>query len=321
VLDLPRPQPLLPPFSEDSTVEFATSANLPPFFQHDDGLQDPMADTYIFLQTDLRTPKLNRVHRYLWLAGLPQPARPLHRQRLLGRAIHLTEIPDEHLIWHDNYILIKPVPEYLLSYEFWKHELCHDESLHRSACGLLLSYVWIVRSRSDFNIACEIGVLPPDTEWSAWRLVVRSIVGSIGVQPLRQVDDRYRYGELRLSRLNSLYRVGAAGFSKRNLVVGYMSSSQRYTTFFERNFGWLLAVFVYLTVILSALQVALATDRFGHDLRLQSLAYILALMSLVVVWVAVVVVLGVWVGLFVFHLASTIQYCKKVDYQRQQLEK
>jgi uncharacterized membrane protein len=316
----PQLHSLLPPFSEDSAAKFATSADLRPTFQLDGRLHDPMTDRYAFLQTDLQTPKLNRVHRHLWLAGLPRPARPLHRQRLLGRAIHLTEVPDEHLIWHENYILIKPIPEYLLSYHFWKAELCHDEALHRSARGLLLSYVWIVSSKSDFNIACETGILPSNTEWNAWRSFVRSMVGG-DAQMLLQVDSRYWYGELRLSRLNSLYRVGAAGFSKHNLVFGYMSSSQRYTTFFERNFGWLLAVFVYLTVILSALQVALATNKFGHDARFQSLSYGAAVMSLGVVWTAVGVVLFVWLALFLFHLVSTIRYCKKVDNQRRQSSK
>ena len=34
----------------------------------------------VYLSLDLKTPRLNAVHRHLWIAGLPHAARPLHRQ-------------------------------------------------------------------------------------------------------------------------------------------------------------------------------------------------------------------------------------------------
>ncbi|KAL0937156.1 uncharacterized protein CTRU02_206887 [Colletotrichum truncatum] len=305
-----------PPFSKDNTIHLPYSSIsfdslLPPIFRHDDRLCDPRRDVQTFLHSDLRTPKLNKIHRYLWLAGLPRPARSLHRQRLLGRVIYITEIPDEHLLWHETSVFIKPLPEYLLSYEIWKDKICQSEELHRSACGLLLSYAWLVSSRIDFNIACEIGLIPPEVKWDSWAVFIRDIVNCF------DVDSRYEYGELRLSRLNSLYRLGIAGFSLRNLVYGYMSGSQRYTTFFQRNFGWILAVFVYVTVVLSALQVSLATERFGRDSRFQGFSSGVALVALGFVLTAVGAALAVWLALFGFHLVSTIQYCKKVDSQKQ----
>lgn len=138
----------------------------------------------------------------------------------------------------------------------------------------------------------------------------------IDVYTLCQVDSRYGYSELRLSRLNTLYRFGAAGFLLRNTVYGFMSASTRYTTFFERNFGWILAAFVYISVVLSAMQVALATERFGDDLRFQQFSYGIALVSMAFVLAAVAIMLLVWSTLFWFHLLSTIQYCKRVASQR-----
>lgn len=265
----------------------------------------------------MRTPKLNRVHQYLWLAGLPRPARPLHRQRLLGRTIRLTEVPDEHLVWHETYILVKPLPEYLLSYNFWEDELCNDETLYQSACGLLLSYVWLISTRSDLHIAHDVGVLAPDVQWEAWMMLVLDFLNCVDIHSLNQVDRRYAYSELRLSRLNSLYRLGAAGFSTNKLVYGYMSGSDRYTTFFERNFGWLLIIFIYITVVLSAMQVALATTSFGQNARFQGFSYGVALTAVGFVLMAVAVALSVWLALFWYHLLSTIQYCKRTDLQRQ----
>ncbi|KAM6514131.1 hypothetical protein FALCPG4_015291 [Fusarium falciforme] len=199
---------------------------------------------------------------------MPRPARPLHRQRLLLRTIHLTECADEHLAWHETCVFIKPIPEYLIDYEFWEQELCADEALHRSACGLLLSYAWLVCYKSDLRIAGEAGLLPVNIDWNAW-------------------TTRYGYSELRLSRLKTLYRFGAASFSLRNVVYGFMSGSTRYTTFFERNFGWILAVFVYMSVVLSAMQVALATERFGDDIPFQQFSYGMALLSMAFVLAAV----------------------------------
>ncbi|KAH8749369.1 hypothetical protein F5883DRAFT_633601 [Diaporthe sp. PMI_573] len=309
---------LAPPFSKNNAIRSSTSqdADLPPVFRHGNRLNDPRRDVGAFLHTDLRTPKLNRVHQYLWLAGLPRPARPLHRQRLLGRAVYLTEVPDEHLVWHETYILIKPLPEYLLSYSFWEDEICRDEALYQSACGLLLSYVWLISTRSDLRIAHEVGVLAPDIRWEPWTTLVLDFLRCVDIHTLHQVDRRYAYSELRLSRLNSLYRFGAAGFSLDKLVYGYMSGSTRYTTFFAHNFGWLLVIFIYITVVLSAMQVALATNKLGQDARFQGFSYGAALMSLAFVLVVVAVVLAVWLALFWFHLVSTIQYCNKTDLQR-----
>lgn len=108
-----------PPFSNENALRSSAHAALPHNFRHNDQLLDPRKETCAYLKTDLQTPMLSKIHRLLWLAGLPRPARPLHRQRLLLRTIYLTESPDEHLVWHETCIFIKPLPEYLLDYEFW----------------------------------------------------------------------------------------------------------------------------------------------------------------------------------------------------------
>lgn len=71
-------------------------------------------ELYPYLALELRTPRLDDIHHRLWLAGLPTAARPLHRQRLLARRICITEDPNEHLVWFEDQILIKPLPNFLL---------------------------------------------------------------------------------------------------------------------------------------------------------------------------------------------------------------
>jgi hypothetical protein len=102
------------------------------------------------------------------------------------------------------------------------------------------------------------------------------------------------------------------------LVYGFMSSSTWYGAFLERNFGWILAVFIYVTVVLSAMQVGLATDRLQGSIQFQNLSYGIALTSIAVVLAAVVSVLCVWLGLFWYHLLSTMHYAKKAELERRQ---
>ncbi|KAH7231150.1 hypothetical protein BKA59DRAFT_488857 [Fusarium tricinctum] len=298
---------LTPPFSKENAL-VRDVRRVAPFL-------DVGKDTHAYLETDLHTPRLDKIYSFLWLAGLPRPARPLHRQNVLLRTIYPTETPDEHLVWHDASIFIKPMPDYLLDYEFWEQELCNDASLYGSAYGLLVSYVWLVRHKSDLRVASGAGLLPADIDWNDWVTFVTDLNVRLDSTTLCEVNRRYRYGELRLSRLNTLYRLGLAGFSFRNVVHGFMSGSTRYTTFFERNFGWILAVFVYITVVLSAMQVALATDRFSNSDHFQQFSYGLALLSIAFVLAAVVVILFVWWSLFWFHLLSTMQYCKQAASQ------
>ncbi|KAH7012607.1 uncharacterized protein B0I36DRAFT_378338 [Microdochium trichocladiopsis] len=235
-----------PPFLATNSLRLWTSANaeLPTAFQCGDELRNPTTDILAFLAWDLQTPRLDGLHDYLWLAGLMQPARELHRQRLLGRTICITERPEEHLVWHENTIFIKPLPEYLLGHAFWAASICPHEPLYRSALGLLWSYTWLVRSKSDLKIAHDLGLLPTSLDWAAWAGFSRDVLDRDQQQVWQEVDPRYAYGELRLTRLNTLYHLGFAGLSPQNLVWAYMTGSQRYTTFFQRNFGWLLAVFV-----------------------------------------------------------------------------
>jgi hypothetical protein len=161
-------------------------------------------------------------------------------------------------------------------------------------------------------------VRPADIQWKDWVAFATDLGVSQDATTLYEVNRRYRYGELRLLRLNTLYHFGLAGFSFHNVVYGFMSRSIRYTTFFEPNFAWMLAVFVYVTVVLSAMQVALATERFGSSDPFQQFSYGLALLSIAFVFVAVLIMLFVWWSLFWFHLLSTIRYYKKVTLQQKQ---
>ncbi|KAH3916635.1 hypothetical protein HBH56_061200 [Parastagonospora nodorum] len=300
----------VPPFSSKSSLSPAKEWIYPACFRYEGMLLDPQQAPQLFLESDLHMPKLNAIYHRLWLAGPIRQARPLHRQKLMQRTIHLTESVDEHLVWSKDHIFIKPIPGYLLNYELWEEFLCPSEQQFAGATGLLLSYVWLVASPIDFAIAIEERIFPPSITWVAWRNVVHDILRDMDTVTA-QADQRYHYGELRLSRLNTLYRFNLATFSARDFVYGFMSNPTCYTQFFERNFGWIVAAFIYITVILSAMQVGLATSRLENNVSFQNVSYGVAVMSIVVVLVVAVSMLAVWFVLFWFHLCSTIRHSKR----------
>jgi uncharacterized membrane protein len=308
---------LTPPFSK----EYALSTALPIYpilVRTESRLIRPHEDEEHFLKATLQTPKLDRIYKHLWLAGLPKAARPLHRQKLLGRELVLTEHADEHLVWHQRRMIVKPLPEYLLNTQYWERTLCADQALHKSACGLLISYAWLVSYESDLKIAKDIGLLPAGIRWQEWTWFLGDLLRNINIDTLEQVDQRYHYGELRLNRLNAIYRVFPAVSSFTTLIRGggFMSSSTWQSSLFRRNFAWLLTVLVYLTVILSALQVGLATEMLQQDAAFAWASYGFCVASILIILLIMGTVLFVWFILFWFHVISTLRYTENVKKAR-----
>ncbi|RYP81098.1 hypothetical protein DL769_002154 [Monosporascus sp. CRB-8-3] len=299
---------LQPPFAADKAVVDRSQLVLPVAIRADrtEHVIFPRTEMRRFLAAELLTPKLDLLHGYLWLAGLPIPCRPLCRQKIMNRDIYLTERPDEHLVWHKTRILLKPLPEYLLCHAFWVENLCDDELLHKNATGLLLSYSWLVGHQSDFALAQQAGLIPPSVEWPAWTALMADFLHNVETDTLAQVGRRYQYGELRLSRLNSLTRYLPSMWSWDNFFNQYITTSTWYQDFFERNFSWLLAVFVYISVMLSAMQVALATPQLGEDMPFQNMSYGIALMSIAAV-LAGTACIGIVCSRSLAHFRPTIK--------------
>lgn len=145
---------------------------------------------------------------------------------------------------------------------------------------------------------------------------MEAFLDNINCETLHDVSPRYKYGELRLSRLNIIYRLVPPAYSLRNLVWGYQSRSTWYQAFFDRHFKWMLAVFAILSVALSALQVGLATATLQGDRPFRSVSYGFTITSLLAVATSLAIVLFVWLGLFLYHLIATWRNDRAVKCQR-----
>ncbi|KAJ5908476.1 hypothetical protein N7495_001158 [Penicillium taxi] len=258
-----------------------------------------------FLHTDLCTQGLDKIYSYLWLAGPPQAAHPLHRQAILGRTILITENPSEHLVWDNARIFIKPLPEYLLNHDFWSAKgdaLIQSRVLYESACGLLLSYCWIIRSKSDLAIAHDANLLPLTIKWETWILFVADLLLNINCETLNSISRRYHFGELRLSRLNLIYRLAPEVFSLRNFVRGFKSKPSSSKVFLERNFTWLFSLFGLVSIIASSMQVGLGTGFLQGNGAFQRASVVFTTASLLLVALGMMFIGSIWWFLLFYNI-------------------
>jgi hypothetical protein len=263
--------------------------------------------------TELLTERLDVIKGYLWLAGMPGCARPLHRQLLLRRQIHITEDPNEHLVWYQSHIFIKPLPKSLFSLDCWNRTICKNLQLHEAACGLLLSYAWLVRHESDLRIAHDIGLLPKTVDWTMWTDFIDDFLEHIQLESLVGISPRFHYGELRLSRLSKIYRL--TSFKWRVIIRGYMTTSTWYQDFFARNFAWTIAIFAVVSVALSAMQVVASLDKVSA--AFEDTAYGFSVFSLVLTAGTCLSVLLIWAILLVYNVTSALMHDRLVMRKRQ----
>ncbi|KAH8897163.1 hypothetical protein GQ53DRAFT_679802 [Thozetella sp. PMI_491] len=269
----------------------------------------PKEDVPAFLARDLDVSRLNVVYDILWWAGRQVASRPLHRVRMLGRKITIAEQADLHLVWSVECFFVKPLPDFLLDYSFWKEHLCRDncpQDTYESARGFVLSYIWLIRHKSDFEIAKAEWLLPSELTWPMWREFVDSAVDHFGdLADPHSISKRYRYGELRLSRLDQIYRF-APRLRFQFLLRGYLYSYSTYGGFFKREFAWLIVAFAYISVILSGMQVGLTTVQLRDDDGFNKAAYGFTVAAIILPAVMFAGALLLYVCLWAFHVTVTV---------------
>ncbi|KAH7370011.1 hypothetical protein BKA65DRAFT_417367 [Rhexocercosporidium sp. MPI-PUGE-AT-0058] len=262
-----------------------------------------------FVRQELELSRLHNIMHYLWMAGRPVPPRPLHHQVLLRREIVISERMDMHLVWGRGCLFLKPIPRFLLIPEFWKTSVLSDPTgagdrddrnsgRHRSvrecALGFLVSYTALIAHESDFHIAQDKHLIPAEVTWQNWRLFIRQILrDSENIQC--EVADRFIYGELRLNRLNLIY------FFLGSCSTIYLPRWNSYASFFRENMQLVVAATVYIVVVLSALQVGLATTRLYENVAFQKISYGLTVFSLLGPAIAVVLIVFIFCAAFALN--------------------
>jgi hypothetical protein len=262
-----------------------------------------------FLELEFDVSKLNHIHKHLWWAGRPVPARPLHKQLMLERTIVVTQQASLHLLWKDQRIYIKPLPACLLDQGAWTSYLARSKNIHSMAKGFILSYVWLVRSQTDFAIAQDRRLLPAGLTWNDWSCTAKSIATQCNFNSKDTINQRYTYGELRIKRLNQICRLTALFPCRPQILVqGYASDHSSYGSFFQQNFAWIFVPFAYVSILLSALQVGVGVEELRVERRFRDVAYVLTVATMIVPVVIAVIALFLFVGLFCYHLGRTTRF-------------
>ncbi|KAL9077633.1 MAG: hypothetical protein Q9161_000005 [Pseudevernia consocians] len=225
-----------------------------------------------YLEQDFLTRDLDRLAPHLWLVGAQDSSHisSLTQQIFRGRDIVLTEDPGLHLLWIYDRVYIKPIPKYLLSRAFWEFYLVNADSpikdksnrgaITKAALGFLRTYFHLIQHKSDFFLATKdekLRLLPKDVSYADF---VKFIVNFSEVHD-DDVSPRYRFGQLRLSRLNFWSKIFLHRFQYRKV-------HQQYGAYFARFYGPLLFIFATVSLSLSAMQLVLAVQRpnaFGES--------------------------------------------------------
>ncbi|CAG7941485.1 unnamed protein product [Penicillium salamii] len=182
---------------------------------------------------------------------------PLHRQRVKGRQIIITEDPRLHLVWIDDQIFLKPLPQHITSSVFWDTFMSDPSKsgaavkLRKAALGYLRTYFYLIQYESDLRIAQDpaLCLVPKEVTWPRFC----QFTARFNDITDNEVSGRYHYGEIRLSRLN-YYAPVLLGKSQ------YQRVNHQYRAYFARIQGPVISVFAFFSILLNCMQVNLAAS-------------------------------------------------------------
>lgn len=248
---------------------------------------NPADDIPAFLRGELSVGALADMLKHLWFAGAERPAIPLHFHVAIGREITIVDRMDLHLLWSNRgRLFVKPIPRFLLDPDFCRTNLeCPDGCAcdnppgdmcraiaRKVALGFLYTYACLISSESDFHIASETRLLPPKEdgslmEWEAWKTFARELLRMYDRDP-GVVHPRFLRAELRLSRINTIHR-----FTRSPPFHPYVRSWNNYSSLFHDNLAWIATAAVFMALVLTAMQVGLATEQLQGNATFQQASY------------------------------------------------
>ena len=243
-----------------------------------------------FMVSELSMEVLNDIHNHLWMAGSYGNISQLHHQRVILRDIIPSELPQLHLVWFDRIIYIKPLPDCLI-----KDSRYLSQNVDHSGvvAGFLRSYCSLIQRPLDLSTAQESNLISKDVTWEQWapfRDIVLTKTGDMNI------NKRYEYGELRLNRLDIIYR-----FTGRGLT--YFTVHRTYKTYFVQYFSTFATVFAFVAIVLTAMQVLVTIE--GIPQRVATTSYRFSVAVLIGVCLCFGSIVFMFVSMFVYNLILT----------------
>jgi hypothetical protein len=225
--------------------------------------------------------RFNLIRKMLWLIAVHGAPRSLYYQKFLRREIVIAEELGLHLVWSKSRIFIKPLPDFLLNYEFWETNISCEPQLHRAACGLLYSYCGLIRFRHDLQVAHECHLVNVHLDYRAWTEFARTVLPNLNPKDSNIMDARFQYGELRLHRLDTIYRYSPRNFSISSILRGFPHAmTDSYVPYMDQ-YNNAVSAFGVIVIVLSAFNLSLSARSKNPDPDLQQAAYGFALFTMI----------------------------------------
>ena len=225
--------------------------------------------------------RFDTIRKMMWLIAVHGAPRSLYYQKFLRREIVIAEELDLHLVWAKSRIFIKPLPDFLLNYDFWEAYISCEPQLHRAACGLLYSYCGLIRFGHDLQVAQECHLVNVNLDYRAWTEFARTILPNLNPHDSNTMDTRFQYGELRLHRLDTIYRYSPYKFSVSSILQGFPHAlTESYVPYMDQ-YNNAVSAFGVIVIILSAFNLSLSAHSKSPDPDLQQAAYGFALFAMI----------------------------------------
>lgn len=170
----------------------------------------------------------------------------------------------------------------------------------------------LLRSELDFAVAHDAHLLPESYSWEEWKALSLRIAETYPLDGIyAHVAPRYWYGELKLSRLDKISR-----FADGSIVGGYspLTNSTNLRDVLASNLNIIAASTIYIALVLTAMQVALAVKppERGYA-RLYTASYGFAIFSMVLPLVVVVIGVGAFLVVGVVMALNSFRAVRKID--------
>jgi len=238
-------------------------------------------EVHRFLYAFFDLSRFNAIRKMLWLIAVHGAPRSLYYQKFLRREIVIAEEMDLHLVWAKSRIFIKPLPDFLLNYDFWEANISCEPQLHRAACGLLYSYCGLIRFSHDLQVAQECHLVNVNLDYRAWTEFARTILPNLNPNDSNTMDTRFQYGEIRLNRLDTIYRYSPYKFSVSSIFQGFPHAlTESYVPYMDK-YNNAVSAFGVIVIILSAFNLSLSAYSESSNRDLQQAAYGFALFAMI----------------------------------------
>jgi Co/Zn/Cd efflux system component len=90
-----------------------------------------------------------------------------------------------------------------------------------------------------------------------------------------------------------------------------MARWDQYSAFFRDNFAWLASATIYIIIVLTAMQVGLATESLARNDAFQSASYGFTVFSILGPLITAALIILAFCCIFISNLSKTIEFRKR----------